>query len=231
MTSSELPGLALSQIDTRGLRSAMMRWVVGCMCTYSLHGLTSKPANHLTSPHPVGREISGRFGITTTMSTDWARPDDLARSRLVQPGHRALVEAALIRKGLQVEPDTRKVLTDYLTRQIEAGLVRNREDILTSLGEVGEITRAGKNYISVKPEGFDKAVRLKGAIYEIDYNADTGPVSEVTSQERTIGGGNRERAGEAYKAFQDAIGKRAEFNKKRYPAKPGNRCRSSTRLW
>ena len=151
----------------------------------------------------------------------WARPDDPARSRLVQPGHRALVDAATIREGLQVEPNTRKLLTDYLTQQIEDGRVRNREDILTSLEEIGEITRAGQHYISVKPEGFDKAVRLKGAIYEIDYIAHTGSVSEVTGQERATGGRNKARAGEAYSAFQDAIGKRAEFNNGRYPAKPG----------
>ncbi len=151
----------------------------------------------------------------------WARPDDPARSRQVQPGHRALVDAAVLRQGLQVEPNTRKLLTDYLTQQIEDGRVQNREDILGSLGEIGEITRAGQHYISVKPEGFDKAVRLKGTIYEIDYNAHTEPVGEVTGQERATGGRNKARTREAYRALQDAIGKRAEFNNGRYPAKPG----------
>ena len=155
----------------------------------------------------------------------WARPDDPARSRQVQPGHRALVDAAAFRQGLQVEPDIKVLLTEYLTQRIEAGLVRNREDILTSLGKIGEITRAGQHYISVKPEGFDKAVRLKGGIYEKEYTADAGTGRESTGQdsarERDDRGGNKARAGEAYKQFQDAIGKRAEFNNRRYPAKPG----------
>ena len=38
----------------------------------------------------------------------WSRPDDPARARVQQPGHRAYIEAAHLRAGLALEPSPRR---------------------------------------------------------------------------------------------------------------------------
>lgn len=151
-------------------------------------------------------------------SQGWARPDDPMRARMVQPGHQALIDASTLRQGLAVEPDTKALLTRYLTQRIEAGLIENRADLRASLEEIGEITREGKNYISVKPEGFDRAVRLKGVIYEQEFDAAAireAAIKNGAGQEagRRI---DPERAKQAHQRLQEAVERRAEYNAQRY---------------
>lgn len=97
----------------------------------------------------------------------WARPDDPERQRLVSTPENTQNPLLAERKT------AREDITNWLVQRVESGAVQNREDILESLAEIGEITRSGKDYISVKPEGFDRAIRLKGALYEEKFNADS----------------------------------------------------------
>ena len=53
----------------------------------------------------------------------WARPDDPARARVQQPGHRAYVEAAQLRTGLRLEASPRDLIRDYLLQRVEHGTV------------------------------------------------------------------------------------------------------------
>ena len=63
----------------------------------------------------------------------WSRPDDPARARVQQPGHRAYVE-----------PAPRDLIRDYLLQRVEHGTVRNRADIVAALREAGlEVPRQG----------------------------------------------------------------------------------------
>ena len=67
----------------------------------------------------------------------WARPDDPARARVEQPGHRAYVEAARLRAGLRLEASPRDLIRDYLLQRVEHGMVRNRADVVSALREAG----------------------------------------------------------------------------------------------
>ena len=58
----------------------------------------------------------------------WSRPDDPARARAQQPGHRASVEAAHLRTSLEHEADPRELIRDYLTQRVEHGAVRSCAD-------------------------------------------------------------------------------------------------------
>ena len=76
---------------------------------------------------------------------DWARPDDLARKRIYEPGYVALIDAENKRAGLVTAPDPKKQLTEYITKRIEAGLVTDRDRIISSFTELGlKIPRQGK---------------------------------------------------------------------------------------
>ena len=79
----------------------------------------------------------------------WSRPDDPARARVQQPGHRAYVEAAQLRAGLALEPAPRELIRDYLLQRVEHGTVRNRADVVAALQEAGlEVPRQGKDYLT-----------------------------------------------------------------------------------
>ncbi len=54
----------------------------------------------------------------------WARPDDPARARVQQPGHRAYIEATRLRAGLRLESSPRDLIRDYLLQRVEHGTGR-----------------------------------------------------------------------------------------------------------
>ncbi len=100
----------------------------------------------------------------------WSRPDDPERARAQQPGHRAYIDASKLRAGLEHEADPRDLIRDYLVQPVEHGTVRSRADIVSALEEVGlEVPRQGKNYITARDPDSGKRWRLRGALYEYDF--------------------------------------------------------------
>lgn len=140
----------------------------------------------------------------------WARPDDPKRARLYQPGISVFNN----------QIDAKKEITEYLTRFIVAGIVRDREGVKKKLSEIGQITREGKDYISVKPEGFKRAVRLKGGIYHAEFHSgasvDLGRENQGRTEEDRADCGSRIRKIE--ERFESSVAKRTEYNTARYGA-------------
>ena len=104
----------------------------------------------------------------------WARPDDPARARVEQPGHRAYIEAARLRAGLRLEASPRDLIRDYLLQRVEHGMVRNRADVVAALRDAGlEVPRRGKDYLTaLDPETGDRW-RLKGELYGENFDRGT----------------------------------------------------------
>jgi len=142
----------------------------------------------------------------------WARPDDLERQRLVSTPEQTENPLLADRKT------AREDITAWLVQRVESGLVGSREDVLGSLAEIGEITRTGKDYISVKPEGFDKAIRLKGSLYEEKFNA--GAIQELAGEGESGGRTDPALAAEAARTarreLESHINRRADYNAARY---------------
>ena len=125
---------------------------------------------------------------------DWARPDDLARKRIYEPGYVALIDAENKRAGLATADDPKKQLTNYITKRIEAGLVTDRDRIISSFTELGlSIPRQGSNYITVLDPETNNRYRLKGGIYEASWRLGGQPEKENRSREQTVGGDSRSR--------------------------------------
>ena len=152
----------------------------------------------------------------------WARVEDPERARIIQPGSKALGDESRILQALKVEPDSRQMITDYLITKIVNGLVKNRHDIRRELAKLGEITREGKAYISVKPEGFSKAIRLKGAIYDEKFTTESLKPDSRTGAERPSGNDrkNPEAAEKARNQLEKNVERRAKFHRKKYPHNP-----------
>jgi 5S rRNA maturation endonuclease (ribonuclease M5)/predicted HicB family RNase H-like nuclease len=143
----------------------------------------------------------------------WATPDvslSQDHERLVQPGHLAY---------LSNDKKPKQVITDFITSRIEAGEIKNRSDVIAFLAdEVGEITREGEKYISVKPDNFKRAIRLKGAIYERQFSVNTNEAAKRETAERS--GSDQQSSNSIVNELVEKMSidrsKRAEYNQKRY---------------
>lgn len=140
----------------------------------------------------------------------WARPDDPSRARLVQQG-----KAKPVWKAGQ---DHRTVITEYMSELIANGQVTNRADVVAALAELGEVTRAGADYVSLKLEGAQKAVRLKGLIYDEKFSGSTlrKVASEAASRPPGRGRPDAEAARLARVELERSVSKRFAYNKERY---------------
>ena len=150
----------------------------------------------------------------------WGRPDDPARARVQQPGHRAYVEAARLRAGLRLESSPRDLIRDYLLQRVGHGTVRDRADVVSALREAGlEVPRQGKDYITaLDPETGDRW-RLKGELYGENFERERfDRTAAETAGARTQGdrGVDRERARTARRELAARREERAQYNRARY---------------
>ena len=150
----------------------------------------------------------------------WSRPDDPARARVQQPGHRAYVEAATLRTGLEHEAEPRELLRDYLVQRVENGAVQSRADVVSALEEAGlQVPRQGASYVTARDPDSGNRWRLKGALYEHDFKP------ERLDREAAAEAGNRAaadredghaRAAEAWQELERRRKLRASFHRRRY---------------
>ena len=88
----------------------------------------------------------------------------------MQPGHRAYIEVAQLRAGLAAEKDPRRLITDYLSQGIETGAVSDRATMVSALQRAGlEVVRQGEHHLTAADPESGGKWRLKGAIYERDF--------------------------------------------------------------
>ena len=137
----------------------------------------------------------------------WDRPDDPERARLHRPGpYRAYVDKAALRAGLDVEPDPRRVIGEYLTQAVERGTVRDRASLVTALHEVGlEVPRQGRNYVTALDPQSGQRWRLKGAMYARDF--ELGRPESANRKAAARGAGAERGAGGREEADTDHDGK------------------------
>lgn len=155
----------------------------------------------------------------------WAEPDDPARRRdSAAPSFELKQRKAALRQGREFRPD-RESIAALLTEAIEDGLVAGRADVAAHLSELGEITRQGKDYISVKPHGAARAIRLKGAIYDAEFDAGRWLAARRADPAAPGGAGRDPGAGPeavagalraARAGFRRAVERRAAHNLQRY---------------
>ena len=161
----------------------------------------------------------------------WSRPDDPARQRAVQPGYMAYRAAAALRQGLAVAEDPRQTLTAYLTEGIVAGTIQDRAGIVQALEEVGfTVPRQGEHYLTAEDPETGQKWRLKGAIYEREFDGQ-GLEPSAASADRGAAAGDRgadrERAAAAEHELTSRRAARAAYNRARYG--PADRRRAPER--
>lgn len=117
---------------------------------------------------------------------NWARPDELKRARIVSPG------ASINSYKNNTAVEIRTSVTQSILQGVEAGLIKNRTDIITTLKEVGfAIPRQGKDYLTIEiPSESQKKtqrIRLKGTLYAESWSAEKQRIEFSQSVEKSNG--------------------------------------------
>ena len=152
----------------------------------------------------------------------WSRPDDPARARAQRPGHVAYIEASKLRAGLEHEADPRTLIRDYLMQRVEHGAVEDRAGVVSALEDVGlEVPRQGRDYITVRDPDSGKRWRLKGELYERDFEPerlDLPAAEPAGGRQEADRGDGRARARAAWRELERRRERRAAFHRSRYGA-------------
>ncbi|WP_420438296.1 relaxase/mobilization nuclease domain-containing protein [Candidatus Palauibacter sp.] len=150
----------------------------------------------------------------------WSRPDETLRARAQRPGHVACIEASKLRAGLEHEADPRTLIRDYLVQRVEHGAVKGRADVVSALEDVGlEVPRQGKDYITARDPDSGKRWRLRGELYERDFDPERFDLpAEEQAGGRPEGDreGGRARAQAAWRELKRRQKRRAAFHRGRY---------------
>jgi len=146
----------------------------------------------------------------------WARPDDPARAREVA----FELSPSWAQHGFHLK-EGKEAVHGYVAALIERGAVHDRVSLVDALTEAGlEVTRAGKDYVTVRDPDTDERLRLRGRIYEKDWNDDAelgrAAAREVGEPDGRDRGLDRERAAEALAACEREREHRADRNRDRY---------------
>ena len=144
----------------------------------------------------------------------WARPDDPERARELTQAPERAQEGFRLREG-------REGIHEYLTTLVASQSVTDRASMVQAIREAGlEVTREGKDYITVQDPESDKRFRMKGRIYEKDWTYDREldrAVAPARGLSNSRDGNDLEsRTLEAFERYQAAVDRRAIQNSERY---------------
>lgn len=117
-------------------------------------------------PYTHKRDFSRlkRWQETINLENNFTSPSDPQRARSFKCDYQQE------QKGLLNKYNTIAELDNHLKELVKSGVICSRNEILENLKNIGcEITRAGKDYISVKLPNTKKATRLKGGIYNEQF--------------------------------------------------------------
>ena len=166
---------------------------------------------------PPGWERSfSKLRDALNLEHGWARPDDPARAREVA----FELSPPWAQHGFHLK-EGKEAVHGYVTALVERGAIHDRASLVAALTEAGlEVTRAGKDYVTVRDPDTDERLRLRGRIYEKDWSDDAElgraaarEVGEPDSRDRGL---DRERAAEALAACDRERERRADRHRDRY---------------
>jgi hypothetical protein len=143
----------------------------------------------------------------------WARPDDPRRARTVYG--KGLAKTKDWREG----KDLRQTIATALIQGVIEGKIKTREDVLTQLASIGDVTKDTKSSISVVLEGSTKPVRLAGLVFQKDWSAES--IKDAVALDRKALDAGREapdfaRAEQCLALFTERLEAKAAYNAKRF---------------
>ena len=156
-------------------------------------------------------EINARYGL--------ADPTDPDRAKNVStPDHELKIASEAIRAGLKPKDDIRTLIDQALTERAVQGLIRSREDVVSNINDLGlSVTRQGKDYITVSEPESGQRWRMKGALYERQFEPSRTIEKADQARARDYSKPDADTAEHFANRVEQHITTRARHNKKRYP--------------
>ena len=156
-------------------------------------------------------EINARYGL--------ADPTDPDRARNVStPDHELKIASEALRSGQKPPDNMRELIDGVLSQRAVQGLIRSREDVLEHVKDLGlDVTRAGKDYITVREPQSGQRWRLKGELYARDYEPSRTIEKSDAARERDYSRPDPETAQRYAQRVERHIAARAEYHQSRYP--------------
>ena len=182
-------------------------------------GKAYNPYNHKTDLH-----IKDLFTKSVNLKYGFSDPNDPAKTSPVSGSKKQI---RLFQEYNQLD--------QQLTQLVADGVIQDRAELIDLLKENGiEVTRTGKDYISVKLPESKKARRLNGGIYTDEFTSvdELRDIREEQAQrERAFTSRDRQ---EEYRAvaqrFSTALAKRAQYNAELYREPPKRKRATQERV-
>jgi len=146
---------------------------------------------------------------------EWASPKEISRQKTMT------IDKIQIHADIPSNT-AKKMIHKVINELVERGIIQNNSDVRTKLAEFGEITREGKDYISLKPNGFKKAIRLKGAYYEREFSVERVSEkvrAEQRERDQASADDRKREVKRIERSLERTVEKRAEYNRGRYDYK------------
>ena len=157
-------------------------------------------------------EVNAKYGL--------ADPTDPDRAKNVStPDHELKIAAEALRKGEKAPDNMRELIDGVLTQRASQGLIQSRDDVLEHVSQLGlEITRTGKNYITVSDPQIASRWRLKGGLYAKDFEPSTAIERADIARERDYSKPDQAAAKRYAERVERHISARAKYHASRYQA-------------
>lgn len=110
-----------------------------------------------------------------------------------------------------------KAIDKAVTNMVMSGEIKDRQGVVDFLENAGfEVARQTKQSISIKDPDGGKNIRLKGALYEQNFTADTTITEAIARATDEYRSGINERIQSTQKLYREQLERTAERNKKLY---------------
>ena len=111
-----------------------------------------------------------------------------------------------------------EIITNSLINLVDQGAIKNRDDVIQELTANGfEISRKTKTSISIKDPQGGKNIRLKGALYEVDFRFSSEIRETIERANREYQEQRQQRLSTARDTLAKTYKSKCNYNKKRYP--------------
>lgn len=143
---------------------------------------------------------------------NWTKPDDPARKRVTS--------SPSVREA-KSRTKAKEMIDELMRSAVEQKIISSQQDAVNYLESIDgiEVSRVTKSAISVKIDGFEKPLRLKGAMYERQFDINAVE-RELTEKARGAGRDtsrtSKRDAEEFREQLERIIARRAEYNQSRY---------------
>ncbi|WP_110669459.1 relaxase/mobilization nuclease domain-containing protein [Salinicola halophilus] len=132
----------------------------------------------------------------------------------------------------KVKQEIVEAMNEHLTNMVVDGEIKNRKELLVEITKLKlEVARETKQSISIVPPSGGQNIRLTGAIYARDFDANNFSSERLSNRVESYDSSREERAFKSRESLEAMCRKRSEANRKKYcEAEEGGNSLFSDRL-